>query len=189
MYPVSGQYGICCADTPSPILIDISGKGFELTDVNGGVDFDFWGNGRKIRVSWTASRAPNGWLVLDRNNNGVVDSAREMFGTATAQALSRDPNGFAALAEFDVNRDTKIDAGDPVFASLRLWIDTNHNGISEALELFTLPSMGIESISLDYRLTPFIDRFGNRFAYRAVVDDSKHRHVGRFAFDVVLLTR
>ncbi|MGH9915136.1 MAG: hypothetical protein ACRD63_07595, partial [Pyrinomonadaceae bacterium] len=43
-----------CKQSPSPILIDIDGDGFSLTDEVDGVDFDITSDGRKERISWTA---------------------------------------------------------------------------------------------------------------------------------------
>src|SRR5882762_2200487 len=121
----------CDSGVPTPILIDVGGDGFELTDARHGVGFDFYGNGRRMGLAWTASGAHNAWLVLDRNGNGKIDSAKEMFGSITEQPPSKDPNGFAALAVFDANHDGVIDINDRIFLELRLWVDHNHNGISE----------------------------------------------------------
>src|SRR5438045_3302532 len=38
-----------------------------------------------------------------------------------------------------------------VYTKLRLWIDSNHDGIAQAGELHTLQELQVESISLNYR--------------------------------------
>ena len=154
----------------SPVLIDILGNGFAMTNLANGVFFDLNGDGRASRMSWTAADADEAFLALDRNTNGLIDSGLELFGDATAQPAPQqgeERNGFRALAEFDKpanggNNDNQIDERDAVFAQLKLWSDRNHNGISEANELQNLSNSAVRIIELDYHESRRVDEHGNQ---------------------------
>ena len=81
-----------------------------------------------------------------------------------------------------------IDPGDAVYDRLRVWIDANHNGISEPGELHTLKELGITRIDLKYTESRYTDPYGNRFRYRAKYWDNDLRKRD-FSYDVFLQIR
>lgn len=184
-----------CECVVTPILIDIEGNGFALTDANNGVPFDFNGDGLITgKLAWTAAESDDAWLVLDRNRDNRIDSGQELFGNAAPQPeppSGEERQGFLALAEYDKpekggDGDGKITRRDSVFKKLRLWQDKNHNGISEAEELSRLPALDIVAVFLDYKKSRRTDGYGNEFKYRAKVRDTKGAKTGRWAWDVFL---
>jgi hypothetical protein len=191
-----GCTGSCGADgSCSPVVIDVLGNGFSLTNVLSGVAFDLEGRGVPRQCAWTAIDSDEAWLALDRNQNGTIDNGRELFGNVTAQVppAGIERNGFLALAEYDKimnggNADGKINQQDFIFSRLRLWQDANHDGISQTDELKTLAESGLRKLELDYKESRRIDQHGNQFKYRAKVRDAQDAQLGRWAWDVFLVT-
>ena len=78
-----------------------------------------------------------------------------------------------------------IDSDDAVFRKLRIWIDANHDGVSQPEELHTLQNLGITQIDFDFKLTKTKDQYGNIFRYRSKMVDTK-AHADRTTYDVLL---
>jgi hypothetical protein len=159
-----------------PLSIDIDRDGVISTlHKDHGVHFDLDNSGFAESTSWIASS--DGLLVLDRNANGQIDGGAELFGTETMLSNGTfASNGFEAIADLDDNEDGIISAVDEVFSSLRVWIDSNSDGISTEAELHTLTSLGIESISTHYQVTPSLDANGvehREFGEVTYADQSK----------------
>jgi hypothetical protein len=189
----------CDCVTLSPILIDTTGDGYRLSRAEDGVEFDLNDNGAaNERVAWTEPDSDDGWLVLDRNGNGAIDSGAELFGSKTpayADAVEpRSANGFEALllAEGPTYgggvADGVIDARDAIYSRLRIWFDRNHNGKSEPAELVALETLGIVSIGTDYKKIGRQDAHGNEFSLvgGAIVRDADGVEKKRRVFDVFL---
>jgi hypothetical protein len=187
-----GDGGSC-----SPIVVDVLGNGFSLTNANNGVNFNLNNEGLAERIGWTSVGSDDAWLALDRNNDGAIDLGRELFGDVSPQDPPGDGeerSGFRALALYDQpmlggNNDGKINHNDAIFDRLKLWQDTNHDGVSESCELFSLPQLGLRRIDLEYRASERVDAHGNQFRYRSRVYDNDNAQLGRWAWDVFLVVQ
>lgn len=170
----------------SPIIIAVAqSSNYQLTSPAGGVDFDLNGDGIKERMAWTLPSDPVAFLVLDRNGNGTIDDGTELFGNhsvvPSGQAVT---NGFEALAWYDQNNgngDGVIDSRDAIWPFLRLWIDWNHDGVTQSGELYPLEQWQLSSISLQFQTINRQDGYGNMYRLKA---PCKVGQQTRFGYDV-----
>jgi hypothetical protein len=123
-----------------PLVINFDGTAAQLQ--NRRFSFDLDADGRSEQVPLLAGN--RGYLALDRNGNGKIDSGKELFGPASG-------DGFAELAEFDSDGNGWIDDNDPVFAQLRVWVQDGSGGGT----LNTAKSHGVGALYLGRAETPF----------------------------------
>ena len=131
-----------------PLALDLDGDGIETLPGSAGVLFDFNGDGIKTGTGWV--KGDDGFLVLDLNGNGKIDSGAELFGVDTVKRNGvKAENGFDALSELDSNHDGAFSGLDEKFGDVRVWRDVNQDGISQPNELFSLSELNITSINLN----------------------------------------
>ncbi len=123
-----------------PLVLDLDGDGIELISIeNSTTLFDLNADGFRELTGW--AKGDDGFLSLDENGDGKINDITELFGDATT-------DGFDELRTLDSNADRVINASDAKFSQLRVWKDSNENGITDVGELKTLGELGIASISL-----------------------------------------
>jgi len=132
-----------------PLVLDLDNDGIETIGI-GGTVVVFDHNADGIKIGTGCVKSDDGFLVLDRNDNGTIDSGRELFGVDTIKSNGVfATNGFDALSNLDSNGDHVFDQNDPEFAHVQVWRDFNQNGISTVNELFSLSELGIISFNLN----------------------------------------
>ena len=175
-----GEVGAWCTGN-SPIIFDtkgLAGGGF----MHGFSDpkrtcvmFDINADGKLKCLSWPKLSSGLGWLALP-DAHGHVSNSKQLFGNLTPQPNypSKNPNGFLALAEYDLpekggNFDGVISNKDKVWNRLVLWIDKHcqlrpsEPCVARPEELHKLEEFGVTSISLMYSYDPLGDQWGNLF--------------------------
>lgn len=137
-----------------PLVVNFGGTAVQLAGHAGQrFRFDLDGDGRKENLPLFASGS--GYLALDLNSNGRIDSGRELFGP-------RSGDGFADLAKLDGDGNGWIDTNDAVFDKLRVWTPQAGDG-EGAGALRSLAELGIGALGLGHVATPFALRGdGNR---------------------------
>lgn len=135
----NGKYGYLDA-----IVLDLDRDGIETKRFSKTkARFDMNGDGIADDTGWTSSR--DGFLVIDRNDNGRIDDGTELsFHLDAPEARS----AMQGLASFDANGDGLVSVLDERFGELKIWVDTDHDGRSDTGELRALADHGIVSISL-----------------------------------------
>jgi hypothetical protein len=140
---------------------------YTLTSAAKGVAFDVDSDGDLDQVAWTEAGTDVAFLAFDRDGDGRVSSGRELFGDRTVPGAR---NGVSALTDLAAQPEplSTLHSGIPLFESLRLWTDANHNGVSEADELQPAADE-LAAIGLGYTPHRRLDRHGNQSRLRGFV--------------------
>ena len=189
-----GADNFCKTPPESPILINLRNDlaNYHLTSPSQGVTFDIDGDSVSEQVAWTHQGSDVAFLALDRNRNGLIDDGSELFGNSTRKSDgSVAVNGFDALLDLDggpSQSDGKLSASDAIFVDLRLWVDRNHNGVTDQGELLSLAGEQFTAIFVASVDSPRRDRNGNeyRLVGTAFVLDRNGEPRPRTVFDVYL---
>ncbi|MBR1374848.1 MAG: hypothetical protein IJ566_02035 [Cardiobacteriaceae bacterium] len=148
------------------LVIDLNGDGIATSSMKDDfVHFDIDNDGFAEKTAWLDGK--DGFLAIDRNANGKIDDASELFGRTDKYA-----NGFEALKELDSNSDGILDANDSAWNDLRLWQDANNDGAlhqDNEKELSSLTERGVEKIELSYKNQDDTDGNGNEHRTQANV--------------------
>lgn len=126
----------------SPLVLDLDGDGIELTTwltATTNTFFDIDNDGFAEQTAWVG--ADDGLLARDLNENGTIDNAGELFGSATV-------DGFAILQQLDSNGDLIIDQYDDAWSDLLIWKDANGDAETQGSEIQSMGFYNIESIDL-----------------------------------------
>ena len=156
-----------CDKQYSPIVLDLTGQGIELSGPEEGTQFDLNNDGNEVYTGWVKG-ANNAFLVQDLNGNRRVDNGGELFGSATILTSGKKAaNGFEALKDLDSNRDGLLNKLDSKWKNLSLWFDRNHDAYTQYSELENLNRYLIQSINLNYIELLEMDEFGNQTRERS----------------------
>jgi Ca2+-binding RTX toxin-like protein len=138
-----------------PIVLDLNRNGITSISLAASTAlFDYDGDGVLENTAWIESG--DALLVNDVNNDGIINNASELFGNYTRNSDgSVAKSGYQALSYYDTNGDGIVNSTDTRFEELKLWIDSNGDGVTDAGELHTLTEMGVTSLALN-SATPYI---------------------------------
>lgn len=94
-----------------PLVINLKNNTVDITDQS--FYFDLNCDGTKENISQLGTGS--GYLVFDKNGDGIINDGSEMFGAKTG-------NGFKELAEYDSDHNGWIDEADEVYSKLKVWV-------------------------------------------------------------------
>lgn len=149
--------GVATAIPTDPLVLDLNGDGVKLTsfaDAPVLFDIDHDSTASKEITGWVSKE--DGIVVMDLNGNGKIDGIHETMseyfngtaGTGGNAGEKKYANGFTALKSLDSNSDNQFTSADTAWSNVKVWVDADHDGVTDSGELKSLAALGITSINL-----------------------------------------
>lgn len=139
-----------------PLVLNFDGTLPALTEEKYSFDLDF--DGKSDQISFLTGNS--GFLALDKNEDGIINDGRELFGTVSG-------SGFKDLAVYDDDHNGWIDENDPIFDKLRIWTkDSKGND-----QLLAIGEKGIGAIYLG-SVTSQLDIMANDYTKKGRIRES-----------------
>lgn len=130
------------APRQDPLVINFDGKGAALADQR--FLFDLNTDGAAEAIPLLASGS--GYLALDLNGNGAIDSGAELFGPGSG-------SGYGELATLDQDGNGWIDEGDDAYSRLRIWTpDAEGAGTLETLAERQIGALFLRNVASPFEL-------------------------------------
>lgn len=117
-----------------PLVININGDIPDLSTDTFSFDLDNDGSCEQI----SKLKEGSGFLVLDKNEDGIINQGSELFGTQSG-------DGFGELRAYDRDANNWIDENDSIFDKLQIWLKDDEGSKKE---LVGLGEVGIGAIFL-----------------------------------------
>lgn len=130
-----------------PLVINLDSATPDISDQTFHFDLDCDGEDDEIASLGSGS----GYLVYDKNNDGVINDGSEMFGARTG-------DGFAELSEYDSDHNGWIDEADDIYASLKVWTkDSSGNDVLTSLKDSDIGAIYLGNSRTDFTVTDDTD--------------------------------
>lgn len=160
---------------PGPFAIDMDGDGLESS----GHQLVMRDPGNVMPAPGQSKQATH-WvsgddalLALDRNGNGMIDNAGELFSLG-----DMPPGGpqYANLRALDTNQDNVINYADYDFHRLLVWRDANQDGVSQVQEINPASATGLYSLELGHNFPSEPTPNGYQVNYSGLAHTSSGPH-------------
>ncbi|MBU1168308.1 MAG: VCBS repeat-containing protein [Proteobacteria bacterium] len=125
-----------------PLVINYSGKAAELQDLS--FEFDLNSDGKTDTLNQLSPG--NGFLVFDRNKDGLVNDGSELFGPSTG-------DGFAELSAYDDDKNNWIDENDSIYTKLSLFRRDNGVDYLQGLKAANVGAIYLGNADTSFDLT------------------------------------
>ena len=143
----------CNQSESCPLILDLNGDGILTTSLDDPVQFWIDLNGLSEATAWTNPATEEAFLWMDLNDDHAAQ-VTELFGSRMIAPNGKyHAHGFEALEKYDRpelggDGDGQITHKDWLWARLKLWVDRNHDGVSQPTEISVPSSHRIVALNL-----------------------------------------